>query len=72
MTNTNEPPARFAISSTATGVISIVDTTRKNADKSGIIGIFFADTDGRSRATLYAQVCAAALNAEAARRAKKE
>lgn len=63
---------RFVVSKNHLGVASIVDTSKKGGGNRGVIAIFFQDQQYPARAEMYAQVCADALNAEAARRAKKE
>jgi hypothetical protein len=54
------------------GITSIVDGTKKGNGNKGVIALFFRDPQWDARAEMYASVSAAALNDEAARRAKKE
>lgn len=64
--------ARFSVSKNHLGVTSIVDATKNDGKGRGVIAIFFQDEHYPARAEMYAKVCSAALNQEAARRAHKE
>lgn len=71
-TTTDTSPSRFFVSKNAMGITSIVDGTKKGNGNKGVIALFFRDPQWDARAEMYASVSAAALNDEAARRAKKE
>lgn len=67
----NDQAKPFVTAKNAMGITQITDIRKKDGKNKGVIAIFFQDQQYPARAELYANVCAEALNEEAARRAQK-
>lgn len=64
--------ARFYVSKNAMGMTTLVDGTRKGNGNKGVIALFFQDKTSPVNVDVYADLSAAALNAENARREAKK
>jgi hypothetical protein len=61
---------RFIVSRTSMGIVGIIDRAKADTHNTGLVALFFRDPQSDQKARLMADICAKALNDEAARRAR--